>query len=279
MLRAAGATVTGVDIDVTTADIADLTPQVTVARIGLDGPAGTRQVTAGLGLGLAMAAATGAPVRVPDAVMDRLAMPVAGDDLLTPFLDRVPPAARRPRATGCPDGRCPPFPASVPATSHATSTSPTVWTAGISTAVSTARRARRAAADYVAAADGQSAVLSSAAERPAGSAALLQAVFADDYRGRSVIFSGEIRTAPLTGQAGLRLEIFPQWWRTGHPREDHGVTIAGSPPVDHYEVTAPIREDADLIRFGIGLTGPGQAELRNPELRTAGPGQRRADPG
>jgi hypothetical protein len=77
LLRAAGASVTGVDIDVTAADVTELSHQVTVGRVGLDGAAGTRQVTATLGLGLAMAVAAGAPVRVPDAVMDRLAEPVA----------------------------------------------------------------------------------------------------------------------------------------------------------------------------------------------------------
>ena len=94
LLGAARARVTGVDIDVTEAGAAELGPEVTVARIGLAGPAGTRQVTADLGLGLAVAAAAGAPVRLADAVLGRLAVPVPGDDLLTPFLDRVPPAAR-----------------------------------------------------------------------------------------------------------------------------------------------------------------------------------------
>ena len=80
----------------------ELSPEVTVARIGLAGPAGTRQVTADLGLGLALAAAAGAPVRLADAVLDRLAVPVPGDDLLTPFLDRVPPAARARPGRGLP---------------------------------------------------------------------------------------------------------------------------------------------------------------------------------
>jgi hypothetical protein len=61
LLGAARALVTGVDIDVTEAGAAELSPEVTVARIGLAGPAGTRQVTADLGLGLALAAAAGAP--------------------------------------------------------------------------------------------------------------------------------------------------------------------------------------------------------------------------
>ena len=79
--------------------------------------------------------------------------------------------------------------------------------------------------DYAAAAEGPSAVLSSAVPRPAGSAALVQAIYADDYRGATVTFSGEIRADPLTGQAGLRLEILRHWWRLGRrprgPRPHH----------------------------------------------------------
>jgi hypothetical protein len=94
LLHTVGARVTGVDIDLTVADADELTPQGSVTRIGLDGPRGTRHVTAGLGLGLALAAAAGAPVRLADAVLDRVARPVPGDDLLTPFLDHVPPAGQ-----------------------------------------------------------------------------------------------------------------------------------------------------------------------------------------
>jgi hypothetical protein len=94
LLGAARARVTGVDIDVTEAGAAELSPEVTVARIGLAGPAGTRQVTADLGLGLALASAADAPVRLADAVLDRMAVPVHGDDLLTPFLDRARLAPR-----------------------------------------------------------------------------------------------------------------------------------------------------------------------------------------
>ena len=121
--------------------------------------------------------------------------------------------------------------------------------------------------DYAAAAEGPSAVLSSAVPRPAGSAALIQAIYADDYRGATVTFSAELRAGPLTGQAGLRLEIIRHWWRLGRAREDHGLTIAGHRPWTSYEITARIPADADLIRFGIGLTGPGRIALRNPDLR------------
>jgi hypothetical protein len=65
LLGAARVRVTGVDIDVTEAGVAELRPEVTVTRIGLAGPTGTRQVTADLGLGLALAAAAAAPAGPP----------------------------------------------------------------------------------------------------------------------------------------------------------------------------------------------------------------------
>jgi len=77
MLRAIGATVTGVDID-------ELGPEVTAARIALNGPGGPQQITARLADGLAVAITTGAPVRVADAVMDRLAVPAGTAPLPDP---------------------------------------------------------------------------------------------------------------------------------------------------------------------------------------------------
>ncbi len=269
LLRAAGARVTGVDVDVTAAGIDELSPQVTVARVGLDGAAGTRQVTASLGLGLAMAAASGAPVRVPDATMDRLAVPVAGEDLLTPFLDRVPPYARALPGQGLPGWPL----ATLPGTRPRFEPRNLDFAGGLDRwDLDSGFRAEAGPprpADYRAAADSESAVLSSATPRPAGTAALVQTIFADDYRAATVVFGGEIRTGPGTEQAGLRLEIFRQWWRTGrHPREDHAVTVhGGHRQWARYEITASIPEDAELIRFGIVLSGPGQVALRNPELR------------
>jgi hypothetical protein len=253
LLHAVNASVTGVDIDVTASDAAELTSRATVARIGLTGPAGTRQITAPLGLGLAMAAAADAPVRLPDAVLDRLAVPVTSDDLLTPFLDRVPPAAQeRPGRSRRP----PRFePRNLDFTDGLDR-----WDLDLTDHE-----------DYSAAADGPSAVLSSAVPRPAGSAALVQSIFADDYRGATVVFRGEIRAAPGTDQAGLRLEILSHWWRTGRPREDHGVTVPGGRGWTTHEITARIPEEADTIRFGVTLSGPGRIFLRHPELRRAEP--------
>ena len=216
LLGAARARVTGVDIDVTEAGTAELSPEVTVARIGLAGPAGTRQVTADLGLGLALAAAAGAPVRLADAVLDRLAVPVPGDDLLTPFLDRVPPPPARPGRKRWPLATLSgPRPRYEPRNlDFADGLDRWDLDAGPGSGPDPAP-GTDGERDYAAAADGPSAVLSSAVPRPAGSAALVQAIYADDYRGAIVTFSGEIRVDALTGQAGLRLEIFRNWWRVG----------------------------------------------------------------
>jgi hypothetical protein len=215
-----------------------------------------------------MAAAAGAPVRVPDAVMEQLAVPVAGEDLLTPFLDRVPPFARAlpgHDSAGGPmalPGQRPRF---EPRNLHfADGLDRWDLESGSGPDTGPSRPV-----DYSAAADGQSAVLSSAVRRPAGSAALVQTIFADDYRGATMVFRGEIRTQPLTELAGVRLEVFRHWWRTGLAPEEHRVTVSGGSPWTGHEITALVPEDADLIRFGIILAGPGQVALRNPELRTA----------
>jgi len=101
LLQAAGVTVTGVDID-------ELDPALTTgprhgrdgtqadARIGFTatGTAEPRQLTVRIGYALAMAAATGAPVRVADDLMDQLAVPAQGD-LAGQFTRDVPLPPRR----------------------------------------------------------------------------------------------------------------------------------------------------------------------------------------
>jgi hypothetical protein len=187
LLDAAGASVTGVDIEVTEADPGVLTPQASTARIGLSGLAGTRHVTAGLGLGLAMAAAAGAPVRLPDAVLDRLAVPVPGDDLLTPFLDGVRPAGQ---------------PITLPGQRLRYEPRNLSFADGLDRWDLDRGSRPGADPDYAAAADGPSAILSAAVPQPAGSAALVQSIFA------TVVFGAEIRTDSGTEQASRgRIEL------------------------------------------------------------------------
>ena len=93
LLRAAGVEVTAVDIEPVGEDVPELRSDTAAARVGLATATGTRHVQVSAEYGLALAAAAGAPVRVADAVMDRLAVPVQGEDVLAPFL---PPAAAQP---------------------------------------------------------------------------------------------------------------------------------------------------------------------------------------
>ncbi len=100
LLRTAGVTVTGVDIDeldpvLTTGprrgrDI----PQSTRIEITAAGTAEPRQLPVRIGYALAMAAATGAPIRVADQLMDQLAVP-AQSDLVGQFTRDVPLPRRR----------------------------------------------------------------------------------------------------------------------------------------------------------------------------------------
>jgi hypothetical protein len=263
LLGAAGASVTGVDLDVALADAGTLDPEVTVARVELTGRSGTRHVAAGLGLGLAIAVTAGAPIRVPDAVLDRLGAPVTGDDLLTPFLDRVPLAGtersmpgRRPRY----EPRNMDFAGGLDRWN---------FVGGLD------RPNHEVPEGYLAGVEGQSATLSSAASRLAGSALLLQEIYAEDYRGRAVTFSGEIRTGPRTEQAGLRLLVFrypPDGWRGEPVREDRSITVSGPTEWARHEITALVPDDANMIVFGIELTGPGLVVLRNPALGNQAPG-------
>lgn len=269
LLGAARARVTGVDIDVTDASAVELNQEVAVARIGLAGPAGTRQVTAALGLALALALAAGAPVRLADAVLDRLAVPVPGDDPLAPFLGRVSSAApalpwRGLRPLAPPRGVRPRYePRNLDFADGLDRWDLDTWPGPDPGAAD-------GEPDYAAAAEGPSAVLYSAVPQPAWPAALVQVIYADDYRGATVTFSGEIRADSLAGQAGLRLEI--TWYWGPARREDHGLTIGGRRSAwTRHEITVRIPADADLIRFGIGLTGPGRVGLRNPDLRIAEP--------
>ena len=78
LLQAAGVTLAGVTVT-------DLGPGVTATRIDIAGPGGTRPVTASLADGLTLAVIAGAPLAVDDPVMDRLARPVTGPDLLSQF--------------------------------------------------------------------------------------------------------------------------------------------------------------------------------------------------
>jgi bifunctional DNase/RNase len=255
LLHAAGARVAAVDID-------ELGPEVTAARIELATAAGTEYVTASLTDGLVMAVTTAAPVRVADAVMDRLAVP-AGAGLGGPVPEqtaRALPPGRRPRY----EPRNMAFAAGLDGW----------WLSGsfVQNAIASHWQ------DYASAAEDGVAVLAAAVPQPEGFAFLAQTIYADDYRGADVVFRSQVSVPPGAGRAGLFLRI--------RNPEDHGLPLteaaALADPANHIvavedrgnwttrEVAAQIPADTETIVFGVFLAGPGRIELRDPQLTRAG---------
>jgi RNA polymerase sigma factor (sigma-70 family) len=238
LLQAAGVTVAGVTVT-------DLGPGVTATRIGIAGPGRTRPVTASLADGLTIAVITGAPLAVDDPVMDRLARPVTGPDLLSPFRSQQTPSrslSRRfePRNMAFTDGL-------------------DYWQLR-----GTFLR-QGTGFDYSATTEDGRAILAAAGPEPAGFAFLAQEIEPDDYRGRTVTFRGELRTTNTAGRAGLALRVTspgrsrpasPDPW--GDPA-NHIAFATGTGAWTRYEVTAQIPADASLIRFGVFLRA-GQAD-------------------
>jgi hypothetical protein len=262
LLRAAGTAVVAVDIEPTSDDVPELRWDTVTTRVGLATATGTRLVTVSAEYGLALTAVAGAPVRVADEVMDRLAVPVEGEDMLAPFL---PPADARP-----PDRPARRFePRNM------------AFTGGLDyweLAGSFSDDGQPAGQDYSCTAADQSAALAATVPEPTGSAVLVQPIFADDYRDRTVTFRGQLRATDLAGQAGLHLAVSgPASVSMGtRPLLDHGSSPAapGSSDWTWYEVTVPVPGEATAIRFGISLTGGGRIELRGAELTPAPPGTR-----
>jgi len=262
LLRTAGTEVSAVDIEPASDDVPELRWDTVTARVGLATATGTRPFTVSAKYGLALAAMAGAPVRVADEVMGRLAVPVEGEDMLAPFL---PPADARP--TGRPARRFEPR-------NMAFTDGLDYW----ELAGSFSDDGQPAGEDYSCTAAGQSAVLAATIPEPAGSAVLVQAVYADDYRGRTVTFRGQLRATGMVGQAGLHLAVSgPPHGPLGAPPLDHGSsspTAPGSCDWTWHEVTVPVPAEATAIRFGISLVGHGRIELRGAELTPAAPGTR-----
>ena len=260
LLHAAGVAVTAVDIEPASEDVPELRSDTAAARVELATAAGTRHVMVSAGYGLKLAVAAGAPVRVADAVMDRLAVLVHGEDVLAPFLL---PAADRP-----PDR---------PGQARRFEPRNMAFANGLDRwelAGSFLAAGRPHWQDYSRAAADGTAVLASAVPEPSGSAVLFQEIYADDYRGAVVTFRGQLRTAGVAGQAGLHLAAGRPVDPPGEDLRDRGagsLTGPGSSEWTWHEVALPVPRQAGTIRFGISLAGRGRVELRNPELSPARP--------
>ncbi|HEX5296738.1 MAG TPA: hypothetical protein VFW50_07105 [Streptosporangiaceae bacterium] len=125
------------------------------------------------------------------------------------------------------------------------------------------------------------AILAAAVPGPAGFAVLSQEIEAEDYHDRTVTFRGELRATGVAGRAGLVLRV-PRQGRLGqqrpdgrdplHDPENYFAFVTGTGDWARHEVTAQIPPDANNIIFGFFLNGRGQIELRNPQLEPAAGG-------
>jgi bifunctional DNase/RNase len=274
LLRAADTRVSGVDID-------ELGPEVAAARIRLASPVGPQQVTARLAEGLAIAIAAGAPLRIADAVMDRLARPSTPgaevpDQPPEPALSPSAPEPARP--PGVPERRpAVPVPGRPPRRPRFEPRN-LAFADGLDGWLFAGNFAEHASEshwhDYACTAENGSAVLSSAVPEPAGFAVLGQELFADDYRSAMITFRGEFRIADAPGRAGLFLRVNegqpirgPVTDRSVFADPDNNfVTIPASSGWTRHEVTARVPDDTDAFVFGVFLAGAGQLEARNTEL-------------
>jgi RNA polymerase sigma-70 factor (ECF subfamily) len=264
LLHAAGTRVTAVDVD-------ELGPEVTVARIELATPAGPEHITARLLDGLAAAITSGAPIRVADAVMDRMALPAA-----------TVPAGTEPAGagTGPSSGPMPERTARDLRLHQRPRYEPRNldfaagqdhWVLGGSF---TENALQSHWDDYQAAAEHGTAVLSAAVPQPEGLAWLAQEIFADDYHGATVTFRGQFRAPAGAGRVGLFLRVMkPRDLRGPFTAQaaladpaNHIVTLEGPGDWTTHEVTAPVPDDANTVAFGVFLVGPGRIELRTPQL-------------
>ena len=265
LLHAAGARMTSVDID-------ELGPGVPVARIGLTGPGGSGNVTARLPDGLALAITAGTPLRVADAVMDRLTVPAsagsAADSAPGPMPGSFAGVPERTASELSP--RRPRYEPRNMAFAEGLSG----WLLDGSFREHSVQDHWQ---DYTAAADQGTAVLQAATPDPAGFAVLAQFMWADDYRGSVVTVRGRFRRADSAGRAGLFVRVQTPGSGPGPSNPlnfddvlaDAGTTVsavAAAPDWVQQEVTARVPGDCRLVGFGIFLAGSGRIELRDLEL-------------
>jgi len=243
LLNAAGITVTAVTVT-------ELGPGVTAARIDIAAPGGTRGVTTRLANGLALAVITGAPLAVEDPVMDRLAEPVTGPDLLSPFRGRMQEDP----------GLGPRFePRNL------------AFTDGLRGWRLVGPHLRPVTGpDYSCTTEDGRAILTAGVPEPATFAFLSQEIYAEDYCDRTVTFRGDLRTTGVAGRAGLVLRVTTNRPAPRRPAEqdpaNHFAFATGTSDWTRHEATAQIPPDANYIFFGVFLNGRGQIELRNPQL-------------
>jgi hypothetical protein len=207
------------------------------------------------------------PIRVADALMDRLAVPVAGEDLAGPFTRRTPARPSGPRFE----------PVNLAFTNSLDG-----WIIG---GDSKAEVTGSHWDDYTVTAEDGAAILSAAVPHPYGSVFVRQAFLASGYLDTTLTLRAEIRAQDVADHAVLSLSIVCKTEQHSEHQDSQPTpgptpgpvrlqrvrglprpTITGSQDWTSYEVTAPVPAHAHHVEFDLTLTGPGQVALRNVTL-------------
>jgi hypothetical protein len=119
--------------------------------------------------------------------------------------------------------------------------------------------------------------------QPAGYGTLMQAVAADEFRGRRLRFSADVKAAGVGGWAGLWMRIDG---RAKSPSQlppvlgfdnMQGRPIKGTRDWQRHEIVLDVPPEADVIGFGIVLSGPGRAWIDGLQFETVGDDVARTD--
>jgi hypothetical protein len=112
--------------------------------------------------------------------------------------------------------------------------------------------------------------------QPEGFAFLGQEIYADDYRGATVVFGGQVRTQEAAGRGGVFMRIMRPQDRRGPFTEEavladprNHIVMASHRGWDRLEASAPVPDGTNTIVFGTFLAGPGRIELHDAELTRA----------
>jgi hypothetical protein len=119
--------------------------------------------------------------------------------------------------------------------------------------------------------------------QPAGYGTLMQAVAADAYRGKRLRFSAYVKAAGVGGWAGLWMRIDG---RSKPPSplppvlaydSMQGRPLKGTVDWTRCEIVLDVPLEAELIAFGIVLSGPGRAWIDGLQFETVGADVARTD--
>ena len=102
-----------------------------------------------------------------------------------------------------------------------------------------------------------------------GTAMLLQSIRADDYRGKRMRFSGQLRSRDVLARAGLCMRVEGSGLVFSHDVDR--ADVRGTTDWKRCEVVLDIPPHSDRISIGVQLTGPGEVWMGDLDFEVVGP--------